>query len=76
MNFGIVPLQFVDRADYDAIEQGDSLELPEVREEMQNGSEVTVRSATQDSTLAAEHTLNPRQVEIILQGGLIEDYKN
>jgi aconitate hydratase len=43
---------------------------------MQNGSEVTVRSATQDSTLAAEHTLNPRQVEIILQGGLIEDYKN
>jgi aconitate hydratase len=43
---------------------------------MQNGSEVTVRNTTQDSTFVAEHTLNPRQVEVILQGGLIEDYKN
>jgi aconitate hydratase len=76
VNFGIVPLEFVDQADYEAIEQGDSLELPDVRAEMQDGPEVTVRNTTQDTTFTVEHTLNPRQVEIILQGGLIEDYKN
>ena len=76
VNFGIVPLEFADRADYDAIEQGDTLELPDVREEIQDGAEVTVHDATQDATFSVEHTLNPRQVEIVLQGGLIEDYKN
>ena len=76
VNFGIVPLEFVDRDDYEAIDQGDTLELPAVREEMQDGSEVTVRNVTQDTTFAAEHSLNPRQVEIVLQGGLIKDYKN
>ena len=76
VNFGIVPLEFADRADYDAIEQGDTLELPDVREEIQDGAEVTVHDATRDATFSVEHTLNPRQVEIVLQGGLIEDYKN
>ena len=75
MNFGIVPLEFTDRADYDAIDQGDTLELPAVREELQDGREVTVRNATQDTMFAAEHSLSSRQVEIVLQGGLIEDYK-
>jgi aconitate hydratase len=76
VNFGIVPLEFVDRDDYDAIDQGNTLELPDVREEMQNGHEVTVRNDTQDTTFSAEHSLSPRQVEIVMQGGLIEDYKN
>jgi aconitate hydratase len=76
VNFGIVPLEFVDRDDYDAIEQGDTLELAAVREELQNGREVTVHNTTQDATFSAEHSLSPRQVEILLQGGLIEDYKN
>ena len=76
VNFGIVPLEFVDHADYEAIDQGDTVELSTVREDMQNGSEVTVRNVTQDTTFRAEHSLNPRQVEIVLQGGLIEDYKD
>lgn len=76
VNFGIVPLEFVDRDDYEAIDQDDSIELPSVREEIQNGSEVTVRNATQDTTFSAEHSLSPRQVDIVLQGGLIEEYKN
>jgi aconitate hydratase len=76
VSFGIVPLEFVDRENYEAIEQGDTLELPNVREEIQDGSEVTVRNDTQDTTFSAEHSLSSRQVEIVLQGGLIMDYKN
>lgn len=76
VNFGIVPLEFVDRDDYEAIEQGDELELPAIREELQNGTEVTVRNGTQDTEFTAEHSLSPRQVDVVLQGGLIEEYKN
>lgn len=76
VNFGIVPLEFTDREDYEAIEQGDELELPDVRAEMQEGSAVTVRNTTQETEFTAEHTLSPRQVDVVLQGGLIEDYKN
>ena len=76
VNFGIVPLEFADRDDYEAIEQGDELELPAIREELQNGTEVTVRNGTQDTEFTAEHSLSPRQVDVVLQGGLIEEYKN
>ena len=76
VNFGIVPLEFADRDDYEAIEQGDELELPAIREELQNGTEVTVRNGTQDTEFTAEHSLSPRQVDVVLQGGLIEAYKN
>jgi aconitate hydratase len=76
VNFGIVPLEFADRDDYEAIEQGDELELPDVREEMREGTEVTVRNVTQDTEFTAEHSLSPRQVDVVLQGGLIEEYKN
>jgi aconitate hydratase len=76
VNFGIVPLEFADRDDYEGIDQGDNLELLDVREEMQAGSEITVHNATQDGTFTAEHSLNSRQVEIVLQGGMIEDYKD
>ena len=43
---------------------------------MQEGPEVTVRNDTQDTTFSIEHSLNPHQVEIVLQGGLIEDCKS
>lgn len=48
----------------------------DVREEMENGADVTVRNVTQDAEFTAEHTLSPRQVDVVLQGGLIEDFKN
>ena len=76
VNFGIVPLEFTDREDYEAIEQGDELELPDVRTEMQDGSTVTVRNTTQETEFTADHTLSSRQVDVVLQGGLIEDYKS
>lgn len=75
VNFGIVPLEFTERDDYVAIEEGDTLELPSVREELQEGSEVTVHNATQDTTFSVEHSLSARQVTTVLQGGVIETYK-
>jgi aconitate hydratase len=75
VNFGILPLEFLDEADHEAIEQGDRLALPNVREEMQAGHRVTVENTTQDARFQVEHELSDRQVDVVLAGGLIRDYQ-
>jgi aconitate hydratase len=74
-NFGIVPLQFADPADHGRIEQGDVLRFTGLRAALQDGQRVEVENATQGTTIAAVHTLSPRQVERLLSGGVIRYMK-
>ena len=74
-NFGILPLTFSNASDFDRIDQGDELELTNVREEMQQGREVTVRNTTKDETYAAHHDLTEREVEMVLEGSQISVVK-
>jgi len=74
-NFGIVPLEFTDPADYEDIDQGDILVFNNIREKLDNGSEITVKNKTKDKTYSVEHTLSERQVEILLDGGIINYFK-
>ena len=74
VNFGILPLIFADDADYDRIEVGDVLEMPDVRDAVRGG-EVTVRNATQAYEFTARHNLSERQVEVLLEGGLLNHVK-
>ncbi|MBW3660992.1 MAG: aconitate hydratase [Gemmatimonadetes bacterium] len=76
VNFGILPLTFVDAADYDAIEQDDTLALPKVRAEVREGTRVTVENRTKDRAFTVEHELSDRQVEMILAGSLISFFKS
>jgi aconitate hydratase len=72
VNFGIVPLTFVREEDYDNIEQGDVLELADIRGALsQRANQVTVRNLTKDRTFAAAVELTPREADIILAGGLL-----
>jgi aconitate hydratase len=70
-NFGILPLTFTDDADYDAIEQGDTLQFRNLREQVQNGSEVEVYNATKDTTFVAEHDLTEREIQMVMEGSQI-----
>ena len=70
-NAGIVPLVFKTEADYDVIDQMDELELPNIRAEIQNGSDVTVIDKTKGKTILAEAVLSDRQREMVLAGGLL-----
>jgi aconitate hydratase len=71
VNFGILPLE-IDEATYDAIEVGDVLALTGIHESLQNRADtLPVRNATQDTEYDARHRLSPRQVEVLLAGGLI-----
>ena len=69
-NFGIPPLRFIDPADGDTIEQGDRLELPEIRVALEEGRPIIVRNVTKGREYRMTHALSPRQVAMLLAGGL------
>ena len=71
VNFGVLPLAFVDESDYDALEQGDTLTLTGVPEALQSGSEFTLENQTKGTELTVRHGLSGRQIEVLLKGGLI-----
>src|ERR671938_1335821 len=70
---GILALTFKDAADYDRAKVGDCWTLPNVREELESGSdEITVRIEDSGDELALTHDLAPKEREILLCGGLLE----
>jgi aconitate hydratase len=74
-NFGIVPLEFTDPDDYDRIEPGDELSVSGLREALSNGGRITVRNETRGHDIPAKHTLSERQVEVLLDGGVVNFFK-
>jgi aconitate hydratase len=71
INFGILPLTFINEADYDALEQGDLWEIRQVRETLPQSDTLTVHNLTKGTTFQVRHRLTPRQVQIVLAGGLL-----
>jgi aconitate hydratase len=71
INFGILPLTFVNPADYDGVDQGDRLEIHGVREALAPGKTVVVKNATKGKEFEAAHPMNRRQIDILLAGGLL-----
>jgi aconitate hydratase len=74
-NFGVLPLEFQSDEDHERLDQGDTLRIPDVRTQIQAGHDVEVENKTQDYTFTAKHSLSDRQVEMILEGGLINVMK-
>lgn len=73
INAGILPLTFVNEADYDAISQGDELVLDNVRAEIEAGkSELTVLNKTTGKEIPVLCELSGRTKDIILAGGLLD----
>jgi aconitate hydratase len=71
INFGVVPLTFVNRQDYEKIDQEDILIIEQMREVIQKGDRLNVYNKTKQETYLVSHALSPRQIEIILAGGSI-----
>lgn len=70
-NFGIVPLQFADPADYDRIEVGDTLAVEDLPGSLNRDEDIAVYNTTRDHTYPVRHQLSPRQVAVITAGGVI-----
>jgi len=72
INFGILPLTFVDPSDYDKIKQDDEIEIPNARRALQSGElTVTVVNKRTGEQYQARHDLTKRQIEIMLAGGML-----
>jgi aconitate hydratase len=76
VNFGILPLTFANEADYDRVAQGDEWEIKDVRQAIQAGKTVTVHNVRSGEHIQLTHSLTPRQVAILLDGGLLNHIKN
>ncbi|WP_066638259.1 aconitate hydratase [Desulfolucanica intricata] len=75
VNFGILPLAFVNEADYDGIDQGDELIIEKLPEQL-DAVEIMVKNLTKDVEFKTIHGLSERQKEIIKAGGLLNYTKN
>jgi aconitate hydratase len=75
VNFGILPLTFVHEEDYEHLVQGMSLCIPEVGRRLRAGEPIEILVPEEHISITVEHNFTPRQVEIILAGGLLNYIK-
>ena len=73
INAGILPLTFANEADYDKIDQGDELELANVRKAIEAcESQLTLRDKTKGIDIPVLCELSGRTKDIVLAGGLLD----
>jgi aconitate hydratase len=76
INWGIVPMTFADPADHERVSQGDVLEIPDVRRQIDAGAErLTVNNVTRGTTFAVNVALNRRERDYLLAGGKLSHTK-
>jgi aconitate hydratase len=71
INFGVLPLTFTDLADYNCLQASDVLRLSDLRRTLTVGGDLVVENVTREQKFLMRHDMSPRQVEFLLQGGLI-----
>ncbi|MGN0588247.1 MAG: aconitate hydratase, partial [Ruminiclostridium sp.] len=73
INAGILPLTFVNEADYDNISEGDSLVIEGVRAAVESGkTELIVKNKTKGKEIPVLCELTGRTKDIMLAGGLLD----
>jgi aconitate hydratase len=70
VNFGLLPMIFKDKADYDRIDQGDELIIENCLESVDKAS-FTVQDKTKGFSFLTEANLTVRQKELLKLGGLL-----
>ncbi|MFQ6104606.1 MAG: aconitate hydratase [Candidatus Glassbacteria bacterium] len=71
VNFGILPLTFVNPLDYRYLSQGDRLEITGVIGALRESKPLIIRNRTNGTSIEVAYDLTPRQKEILMAGGLL-----
>ncbi len=71
INWGLVPLEFTDPADYAGIERGDGLTFEGLRSAILAGASIRVTNSRSGAAFSARCVLTPRERDILLAGGLL-----
>ncbi len=78
VNFGILPLEFTDMADYNKIDQGDMVSLKNVPKSVSESKNIQVIIKKENGEvieISTKHSLSKRQINILLKGGIINEFK-
>jgi aconitate hydratase len=71
INWGLVPLEFEDAADYDRIQRDDVLRFADLRDSLQAGRKIAVTNERTAGTFHVRCVLTPRERDLLLAGGLL-----
>ena len=71
INFGILPVTFKDEKDYERINQGDNLEIPDARKIIEEDGQMIVKNVSNSLTFKVNYNLSERQKKILLAGGAL-----
>lgn len=72
INSGIVPLTFINEADYDAVAQGDVLTIKNIKAQVESGAnQLEVTNETKGTTFMASLDVSARERNMLLCGGAI-----
>jgi len=76
INFGIIPAFFANEEDYERIDDGDKLEICNVRNALERDGELVLNNRTKGVEIKINAILTGREKEMILAGGLINATRN
>lgn len=71
VNFGVLPLTFVNEEDYELLKQHDVLQFRDIHEQIQRKNEFSVTLKEKNQEIPVRHTLSKRQIDVLLKGGVI-----
>lgn len=70
INFGILPLTFINESDYDAIDETDILKMENLTD-IQPDTPITVYNVTKGTSFSVAHNLTPLDIETVKVGGTL-----
>ena len=73
INFGILPLEFINHDDYDKINQGSKVKIPEIKKGLEKE---TINVEVDGKIIEFNHGLTERNKKVLLSGGLLNYTKN
>ena len=76
INFGILPLIFLQENDYDFIEPGDSLEMTDIRKTLKANGKMVVHNRSRGKSFGVAYELSERQKNVLLAGGALKALHN
>jgi predicted aconitate hydratase len=69
INYGVLPLRFTDPADYDWVAAGEFLQARHLRHSLEEGAPITLLCGGR--RIETQHDLTADQIEIVLDGGVV-----
>ncbi|WPY97147.1 aconitate hydratase [Christiangramia sp. OXR-203] len=78
VNFGILPLEFIDISDYEKIEQGDIVKFENLQRDIKERNNIKVvvkKESGSEETFETKHSMSDRQIQVLLKGGIINEFK-